>query len=184
MLDFIVNNAVWFILAIVLIALVVIGYYVDKKGFNSNKLEEDLKDNGEEDLNEIKRKVKKEVIDMNIPFVPVEEKKEEKQEPKQETPLTETMKASGIATLGDYLNKQSETTQSPATPNLNMGGEDLNVPFGDQPVQPNINPTINEDLNVPFGDQPVGPQPQPVGPQPQPANPQPQAPKEEDIWNV
>ena len=174
MLDFIVNNAVWFILALVLIVLVVIGYYVDKQGFNTKKTEVE-KDNQEkeEELKEIKRKAKKEIIDMDIPFIPVDEKKEDT------NTSNDTMKAPGIATLGDYLSKQNEET--PVNTSVNMGGEDLNAPFGDQPVKPNPMPNINEDLNAPFGDQPV--KPQPVQSQPDTPQAQPQ-PKDEDIWNV
>ena len=178
MLDFITNNAVWIIIALVLIALVVIGYFVDKKGFNTKNFEDDLNNKDDDELKEIKRKVKKEVIDMNIPFVPVEEKKEQP-EVTSPSPIDESIKNTGIATLGDYLNKQNANigvNPAPVNPNVNMGGEDLNVPFGDQPVSPNPTPSVNEDLHVPFGDQPVPPQPTPSQPEP---------PKqEEDIWNV
>ena len=39
MIDFITNNSIWFITGGVLILLVIIGYYADKKGFGAKKEE-------------------------------------------------------------------------------------------------------------------------------------------------
>ena len=135
MLDFITNNAVWFISGGILIVLVTIGYYADKKGLGSKKVEKPVVE--PEEVEEIKeekpktKKPKKEVldIDMDIPFVAnVDDIKEEKKEENEDLNVP-----FGDSSLDEFAsksnNEEASTLDEYAT---NTKEEDLNAPFGDQ----------------------------------------------------
>ena len=109
MFEFISNNSIWFIIGLILIVLVVIGYFVSKTDFYSKKdeIEEEEKDVKESKVVKEDKKVKDDV-DMDIPFNPInEDKKEDLSVP-----------------FGD---KEEDL-------NVPFGDkeEDLNVPFGDK----------------------------------------------------
>ena len=74
MFEFISNNSIWFIIGLILIALVVIGYFVSKTDFYSKKdeIEKEEKDVKESKVVKEDKKVKDDV-DMDIPFNPINE---------------------------------------------------------------------------------------------------------------
>ena len=124
MIDFISNNSIWFIIGAVLIILVIIGYFVDKKGFGVKEEVQPIKkeDKPKED---VKKTKKIEDVDMDIPFIP--EKKIDTLEVKEES--KEKDDEGLTSNLDEYATKQVNT----ASPKAGMESiEDLSVPFGDQ----------------------------------------------------
>ena len=135
MLEFIANNSVWFIIGFVLIVLVIIGYYVDKRGFGIKTTYIELEKDLEKPKEETKKKSKKEIIDMDIPFVShkktkFDDEQNEEKEVKEEKEEKEDM----------FINLD-ETPAQPIEDNTNVEKEetveDLSVPFGDVNEQPN-----------------------------------------------
>ena len=110
MFEFISNNSIWFIIGLILIALVVIGYFVSKTDFYSKK-DEIVKEEEESKENKIVKEDKKtkDDVDMDIPFNPINEDKKED----LSVPLEETKEEDLSVPFGDKE-------------------EDLNVPFGDK----------------------------------------------------
>ena len=144
MLEFISNNSIWFIAGGILLILVLIGYYADKKGFGAKKeVKEEVKKEEEPVFKEEKKdKKKKEVIaeDMDIPFVADDiepETKEEVVESKEED-LNVPFGDSETASLDEYASSGSTDTTSSLDEYAT--GEDLNAPFGDQ-VEEVVEPT-------------------------------------------
>ena len=123
MIDFISNNSIWFIIGAVLIVLVIIGYFVDKKGFGvKTQTVEPVKKN-DKPKEEPKKASKNEDVDMDIPFVP--EKDTENEETKEEEIKTVEL----TSDLDEYATKPVEENETKAgTETI----EELSVPFGDQ----------------------------------------------------
>ena len=154
MLEFISNNSIWFIAGGVLLILVIIGYYADKKGFGAKKVEkEEVKEEVPEEVFKVekKEKKKKEVVteDMDIPFVAdVEpETKEEVVEAKEED-LNVPFGDSETASLDEYASSGSNDTTSSL--DEYASGEDLNAPFGDQEVKEEIIEEPKEEVVEPI----------------------------------
>jgi len=125
MFEFISNNSIWFIIGLILIALVVIGYFVSKTDFYSKKdeIEKEEKESKENNIVKEDKKVK-DNVDMDIPFNPINN--ESNKEENLDVPFGDT-------------NEVKEDLNVP----FGDTTEDLSVPFGDKKVE-----TENKDEDI------------------------------------
>lgn len=152
-MDFITDNYIWIIVAVVIILMTLIGYIAEKTDFGKKEFAKREKKEKQKKSKENKKKAVKEeqpIVEESAETktMPVEITDATKQE--EVTPLENTEVQFGEP-LADDMEVSAETSME--APEITPMEEDLNVPFGESVEVSEPEATVTEDLNAPFGDE-------------------------------
>lgn len=131
MLDYIMDNYIWFIVIGVVLVMALIGYIADKTDFGRNRVEKEKK------VKKVKENIKPEKIEVDakgISELTDEVSKKDSILPKQDTEENATKQLDEV--------KIEEPKQ--------VANEDLYAPLGDDKVEDNMNNTIDSSLYAPL----------------------------------